>query len=495
MDSDIVLVAITDIDTSKALEKVLTAKKYTVLIANPDQGIINLISDKKPSILVLDTNINDNSSGVDLAVKIKNTFDLPIVLLSDSFEEKIFEQTRLINPTAFFSKPFNLNNVIRAIELGIANHRLHKEIEDFKNKYELIIKAANAGVYEIDPVTSEVEADELLAEVYGYTKSEVKELGWKNLMPIEDFNNRKELLSDLLLGKISSYRIEHRVIKKDGTIAWAVSTGFVSTDSHGKKKIIGTLTDISERKEAEEKLKKYSDELKQRNAAKDKFFSIISHDLRNPFNSLLGFSDLLANNIEDLTQQEIKESAQSINRTANHLFYLLTNLLEWSRLQTGNFVMEKADFSLNLIIDHILDIYSISISEKKLNIIKETECEINLFADIHMVESAVRNIISNAIKYSNIGGTVKIGCRIVDGRAEIYVEDNGVGITIEDQARLFKIDKQFSTEGTNFEKGTGFGLLLTKELVERNDGTVYLNSQIGKGTTVIITFPLEKNSA
>ncbi|HQJ47435.1 MAG TPA: HAMP domain-containing sensor histidine kinase, partial [Ignavibacteriaceae bacterium] len=181
--------------------------------------------------------------------------------------------------------------------------------------------------------------------------------------------------------------------------------------------------------------------------------------------------------------------------TANHLFYLLTNLLEWSRLQTGNFVIEKTDFSLNLIINHILDIYSISISEKKLNIIKETECEINLFADIHMVESAVRNIISNAIKYSNIGGTVKIGCRIADDRAEIFIKDNGVGITIEDQARLFKIDKQFSTEGTNYEKGTGFGLLLTKELVEKNDGTVYLNSQIGKGTTVIIAFPLKSDFA
>jgi PAS domain S-box-containing protein len=219
MDSDIVLIAITDIDLLKILEKELATKKYTVLTAEPDQRLFDSISAKAPSALVLDINLINNNSRVELADRIKKIYDLPIIFLSDSPEEKIYEQARLINPTAFFSKPFDSKNITRAIELGINNHRFHKEIADIKNKYELVIRAANAGVYEIDPITLEIDADEQFIKIFGYTKTEVKELGWGSLMPIEDFNKKKELLSDLLHGKIGSYCIEHRVIKKNGEIA------------------------------------------------------------------------------------------------------------------------------------------------------------------------------------------------------------------------------------------------------------------------------------
>ncbi len=492
MESDIVLFAGSDKILYQQLEEELTSKRYSFASAITDKEIIDFISDKEPSILLLDTNLNNNNSGVDLAVKIRKDFSLPIIFLSDLIEEKIFNKAKSVYPFAFFSKPFDIKQLARTIELGITNYNFHKQIICSHDKYRLLIKAAHAGVYEIDPVTFEIDSDELLAEVFGYTKDEVKELGWGSLIPIEDFNKKKELLSNLLQGKINYYSLEHRVIKKDGEIAWAVSSGALSKDFCGKAKIVGTLTDITARKKAVEKLKEYSEELKQSNSAKDKFFSIISHDLRNPFNSLLGFSELLANNIDDLTEQEIKDSAKTLNITANHLFNLLTNMLEWSRLQTGNFFMEKTHFSLSEIFKYILDVYSAAISEKQLNIIKETNCEINLFADRNMIETAVRNIISNAIKYSNNGGTIKIGCRTADDKVEIYVEDNGVGIAAGDQERLFKIEKQFSTEGTNYEKGTGFGLLLAKELVEKNGGSIKFISKKDMGSTFIISLLLDK---
>lgn len=494
MYKDLVLLAITDDNLYQTLKQDLTLKGFTVLRADSEKEIINIISDKKPSILILDTKLADGTSGIETAKKIKKNSNLPVIFLSDSVEDEIFNKAKKVNPINFFARPFESKDITRAIELGIENHKLQKQITDDHNKYELVIKAARAGVYEIDPSTFEIDADESLPKIFGYTKAEVKELGWGNLMPIEDFNKKKELLSNLLQGKIHTYSTEHRIIKKDGSIAWAVSSGSLSVDSNGNTKIVGTLTDITKRKTAEEKLKEYSEELKKSNSAKDKFFSIISHDLRNPFNSLLGFSELLANNIEDLTEQEVKDSAKTLNRTANHLFNLLTNLLEWSRLQTGNFTMEKMDFTLSVIINYILDIYSTSISEKQLNIVKETDCGINLFADRNMIEAAVRNIISNAIKYSRNGGTIKVGCRTVDDRAEVYVEDKGVGIAKEDQVRLFKIEKQFSTEGTNYERGTGFGLLLTKELVEKNKGTITFTSEKDKGSTFIISLPLNNNN-
>jgi len=300
------------------------------------------------------------------------------------------------------------------------------------------------------------------------------------------------MLSSLLIGKIRSFSIEHRGIKKDGKLAWAISSGSLVTDARGKSKIVGTLTDITERKLAEEKLKKYSEDLQKSNSSKDKFFSIISHDLRNPFNSLLGFSELLANNIEDLTEDEIKESAKSLHRTATNLFNLLTNLLEWSRLQTGNFSFEKSEFSLGGLLNHVVSIYSDSLDAKSLKLIKGPDCEVNILADQNMIEAAIRNLVSNAIKFTRDGGTITVGCVKNEFGAEIFVTDTGVGISSEDQERLFKIERQFTTEGTKNEKGTGFGLLLCKELVEKNNGTIKVKSEKDKGSTFTISLPYLK---
>ena len=308
-------------------------------------------------------------------------------------------------------------------------------------------------------------------------------------MPLEDYKKKKEILSNLLQGKIDSYSLELRVIKNNGELAWVSSSGSLLTDSYGKVKIVGSVTDITDRKLTETNLKKYSEELKQSNSAKDKFLSIISHDLRNPFNSLLGFSELLANNIDDLTEPEIKESAMTLHRTANHLYSLLTNLLDWSRLQIGTFTFEKTEFSVGSILNHILSIFSDSFDAKKLKLIKETDCKLNIFADQNMIEAAIRNIISNAIKYTKPGGTIKVGCRFNNNDVEIFVSDDGVGISKEDQNRLFKIEKLYSSEGTNYEKGTGFGLLLSKEFLKKNGGIIKFYSEKDKGSTFIISLP------
>jgi len=242
----------------------------------------------------------------------------------------------------------------------------------------------------------------------------------------------------------------------------------------------------------ETNLKEYVEELKKSNSAKDKFFSIISHDLRNPFNSLLGFSELLANNIEDLSEDEVKESAKSLHRTATNLFNLLTNILEWSRLQTGNFSLEKSEFSLGGLLNHVVSIYTDSFEAKNLKLIKETDYEINVSADQNMIEAAIRNLISNAIKFTRVGGVITVGCRINGDNAEIFISDMGVGISSDDQERLFKIEKQFTTEGTKNEKGTGFGLLLCKELVEKNNGSIKVKSEKEKGSTFTISLPHKK---
>lgn len=493
MNQEKILISVQEHTVAKNLEDKLVASGFSVVVSNPNfNSTTSLALESNPDLIVISVNLDYERAGIEAVSLIKQKLDVPVVFLCISDDKEAYNRAKTTNPIAYFVQPFEIDNIFRSIELGLTNYRLQQEIVDAHKKYKMVIKAAKAGVYEIDPTTFEIDGEETLAEVFGYTIQEVKDNGWRNLLPIEDYNKKKEALTNLLQGKNTSYSLEHRVIKKDGTLSWAVSSGSLVTDARGISKIVGTLTDITERKAAEEKLRNYSEDLKKSNASKDKFFSIISHDLRNPFNSLLGFSELLANNIEDLTEDEVKESAKSLHRTANNLFNLLTNLLEWSRLQTGNFSIEKSEFSLSGLLNHVVSIYADSLEAKNLNLIKETKREINVLADQNMIEAAIRNLISNAIKYTQNGGTITVGCKTNGNAAEVFITDTGVGISSENQERLFIIERQFTTEGTNNEKGTGFGLLLCNELIKKNSGTIKVKSEKDKGSTFTISFPLIK---
>lgn len=490
MSQEKILISIRDNDLSDQLKDKYTSAGYSVIVAKLEfKSAINIIAQEKPDILLISVKLENNYSGIDIVSEIKKHFDLPVIYICSQFDPSAYKKARETKPKAFFTQPIEIDNIFSATEIGLANHKLQKQISDSNSKYMLAIKAGKTGVYEIDPETLGIDGDEALAEMFGYNLSEVKSLGWGALLPSEDFERKKKIIYDLLQKKIDSYTTEIRVIKKDGSLKHVVCSGSL-INGGDKIKITGTLTDITDRKIAEEKLKEYSEQLRISNLAKDKFFSIISHDLRNPFNTLLGYSELLANNIEDLEKTEIINSAKTLHKTATNLFALLTNLLEWSKLQTSNFTIDKSEFSVSPVINHILNLYAESFSLKNIKVVRDTKCDANVYADQNMIETVIRNLISNAIKFTNDYGIIKISCQKNSHNIEIAISDNGIGISEEDQLRLFKIDKLLTTEGTRNEKGTGFGLLLSKELVEKNGGSIKLQSEKGRGSTFTISLPL-----
>ncbi len=254
--------------------------------------------------------------------------------------------------------------------------------------------------------------------------------------------------------------------------------------------------EISERKRAEAALLSAHNELKEKNvqlqelnASKDKFFSIISHDLRSPFNTLLGFAQLLTENVERYNKDQIKSYVDKLYTSAERLYALLENLLTWSRLQRGVMEYEPEDINILEIAEDNIGLFLSKADQKQIGLTSSISQEILTYADYNMVNTVVRNLISNALKFTKAGDTVDISVREYSAHIEVAVSDSGIGISQEDRHKLFRIDVQHSNVGTAGEAGTGLGLVLCQELVERNSGRIWVESEVGKGATFRFTLP------
>jgi len=242
--------------------------------------------------------------------------------------------------------------------------------------------------------------------------------------------------------------------------------------------------------EAYEKLSESEKHLRELNATKDKFFSIVAHDLKNPFNTLIGFSDVLVNNYDALGIEQMKEIHQHILSASRRGFNLLENLLEWSRAQTGRIKWKPEIIDLKDVIGDIMELLVSTANSKQIELIDNIPENSLVFADNNMINTVIRNLISNALKFTLPNGKVIVSCQQESMMRLISVEDNGLGISDEDQQKLFRIDVNHSTVGTADEKGTGLGLILCKEFIEKNNGTIWIESQLGKGSKFIFTLPV-----
>jgi signal transduction histidine kinase len=225
------------------------------------------------------------------------------------------------------------------------------------------------------------------------------------------------------------------------------------------------------------------------NATKDKFFSIISHDLKGPLNSLTSFSGLLINHSESLSKEEIKMLAQDLDKSLKNLFALLENLLEWSRSQTGNIEFKPENFAMDTVLDGNQQLLKAQAQNKNISIVKANKADHMVYAHKNSVNTVVRNLISNAIKFTPPDGTITLDARKNGKEVIISIADNGVGMSKEVLQKLFRIDTKHSTKGTADEKGTGLGLILCKEFIEKNNGRIWVESEIGKGSVFYFSLP------
>lgn len=225
---------------------------------------------------------------------------------------------------------------------------------------------------------------------------------------------------------------------------------------------------------------------------KDRFFSIIAHDLKNPMNAMLGFSDLLMKNWAEFEDFKKQKFIGIINTSTNNLFTLLTNLLDWSRSQTGDIKITFEKININSLISENIALLDGQANKKNIQLehLSISNNNLEVWADNNMLNTVIRNIISNAIKYTPDKGKIEISAVSSENNSvNIIISDNGIGMTNEQINTLFKADKNHSTPGTNNEKGTGLGLIVCNEFIVKNNGKIFVNSKLGDGTTFIITVP------
>ena len=225
------------------------------------------------------------------------------------------------------------------------------------------------------------------------------------------------------------------------------------------------------------------------NATKDKMFSIIAHDLKNPFNSILGFSQLLDIRYDKLDDAKRKKFIKTISNSSEALYQLLENLLQWGRTQSGIIKFEPVEFSIFELVKNNIDLLDHLFTQKHIEVKVDVSEHIKVYADKNMISTVIRNLLSNVCKFTENGET-HISAVQKDGFVQILVQDTGIGMTQEQQDALFDVEGSYSTTGTQGETGTGLGLIVSKEFIEKNNGYISVESEIDKGTTFTILLPV-----
>ena len=241
--------------------------------------------------------------------------------------------------------------------------------------------------------------------------------------------------------------------------------------------------------QANEALRMSEKNLMELNATKDKFFSIISHDLKNPFSSLLSISELMVDSFNDADKEDHRAGFKKINQSVKHLLDLLENLLTWSRSQRGRIKYDPVRFNLSNLIQENINLHKLLAEKKGIMLLSQENDEVYAYGDRDMINSVIRNLMTNAVKFTDKDKSVEVRVQTKKQNIEVSIVDEGIGIPEENLGRLFRIDEKFKSTGTAGEKGTGLGLIICREFVEKNGGEITVESTPGQGTTFSFTIP------
>ncbi len=511
-----ILVVEDEFIVSKFICKVLDSKNYNVTgVASSGEDAVKQAALIRPDAILMDIVLAGDMDGIEAAGLIRKELDIPIIYLTSYADEKKLERAKITTPFGYILKPFNEKELLATLTMAIHNNGIEKKLKANEDKFRKLVQYSSDIVLILDEHFHLVY-ESASAEVILGGDSELRKAS--NLFELIHPHDKEELLEKLRSVKHEGERREinfrFRSSRKEWISLEAVFTNWLSHENING--IVVNARDVSARREAELKLKRtiselqYSKELLEiqsrelkklneklfesekklieLNLNKDKFFSIIAHDLRSPFNSLLGLSEFLTNELDEFSEEDVRTFAESIHKSAKQVYALLENLLQWARIQSGRIEIQPSKLNLFDIANDVLDIFISNALKKNINLVNKLNKNIYVFADQNIITSVLQNLISNAIKFTS-KGEIKISSTEIDDQVTLEVEDSGIGMDRDAVKKLFRIDVAYTTPGTENEKGTGLGLILSKELIEKSGGKIEVESEKGKGSIFRLKLP------
>lgn len=367
--------------------------------------------------------------------------------------------------------------------------RIQHEMNEAKDHFELIFNTIPDSIIVTNIEDGKIiSANEGFKTLTGYAEGEFLNKTTLDLNIWKKSEDRKEVIEEVAKnGSVLNKQFTF-LSKNKKEVEGLFSSKILI--SNGVPYILSVTRDITERKQIEDEISLKNKQLEDANAEKDRFFSILAHDLKGPFNSFLGLSEVLADGIEYMGTDIVKKMAENMNTSARNIYILLENLLEWSRLKRNQFAFSPNTLNVLNEINCVVDVTKELAEKKSINLKVNSTANLEVYADSYMIQSVLRNLVSNAVKFTYKRGTIVItALKKEDNSIFFSVADNGTGIDKDTIDKLFKIDTKVGKPGTEGELSTGIGLLLCKEFVNKHNGKIWVQSEENKGSVFCFTIP------
>ncbi len=482
-------------DTPEVLEMTIHALKkaqYKVTGVSSGEECLQQISKNKPDILLLDVMLPD-ILGTEITRIIKQNPALAsiFIILLSSLKTSTDAVANGLEEGAdgYITRPVNNRELIARIDAACRLVEAERKITKATKKYELLFSAMKESVLFIEPVKN--EANEFIdfkitdANPSARTLLNIKDTHITGKFVSEIFGDTIQSMNEILIGLTKSSNCNSTEFYNNALQKYFTITLYPSDSMHFALSIL----DISDRKHAEELINQKNEILNNAVAEKDKFFSIIAHDLKSPFNSILGFSELLSEVIEEKNYEQVKAYSDIINKSSKRAMELLQNLMEWAQAKTGRISFNPMVLKLRPLVDDIIELYSDIANQKHIKVTAGIDSNLVIFADKSMINTVLRNLISNALKFTYPNGAINILGKENIENVQISVTDTGVGIDKIQIDKMFRLGESITTYGTKDEKGTGLGLILCKEFIEKHGGEIWIESEPEVGSTFYFNIP------
>ncbi len=413
-------------------------------------------------------------------------YDVEYRILNKSGDYIYFNDIGAIVKRDLDGKPLKITGLVLNITQRKQSEEAQKESE---LRYRKLFKNSPSGIMVLDENGIILDANDVNTKTTLYPLSELIGSDVRIMLPPEKAYMVSENINRILTGEVIEEEVVN--IRKDGTLGVFLLKEVAITLPDGRLGILSVSNDITARKQSDSEIKLKNEELHKLNIQKDKFFSIIAHDLRSPFQTLVGFSPMAEEKLLSLPLEKIQKIAVNMRRSANKLFNLVENLLEWSLMQQGVIKYEPRSFLLSVTIGEIISLVQDTANRKMIEICLDVPEDLVVIADAKMLESIIHNLVFNALKFTHRGGNIIVSAKSVsDKLVVISVSDTGIGMNMKIIDHLYQLDANISRRGTEGESGTGLGLIICRDFIERHGGKLWVESEEGRGSTFCFSLPL-----